>query len=54
METCLVTLGTLPPQPVQVASQPAPDIAPKDAEIYQQINQLQQEMGRLLQILNRR
>ena len=53
LETCLVTLGTLPPQPVQMASQPVPDFAPKDAEIYQQINQLQQEMGRLLQILNR-
>jgi len=41
-------------RPTLTASDPAPAVTSKDAVIYQQINNLQQEVGRLWQILQRK
>lgn len=52
-EICQVQLGTLPEQPI-MAKRPAPTATQEDEMLYQQINHLQQEMGRLLQMLHRK
>lgn len=52
-ESCQVRLGALSERPV-LANRPEPAVTTEDEMLYQQINHLQQEMGRLLQMLHRK